>query len=500
MGQGVSWLVKTRNSSSKADEHIFCDLLCCHSNKTDKQQMMVSRSADVAAPPINAPHAATGSRNRSPIDGHNRHLVLNLDVNKTVIMTDRVTGKTVEAIVNETLANAAWGMVLDGSWVLQVEKASVERPKGYEGKELLSYAEWVEKANPGSEGKKTRMKLNGSFTARGQPGEVFQSYANQLIANMTRPDGSTVRLIPAFFELLLSLKRQKRSFSICFRTFGEELADVAEELTQFCEGKHPSYPHACMDGSDGEPDYRFSITNAADFGTFHRTDESFALVMGTMDQPGEGKFKDVTERSLSFYKGKPNLQIIEGKFNVYRYLRKRCAKCGTIGIRDYFQYWKSKKMKSEGGKVFFYDPRAKTRSHEVFFDDNLTFTEGYIIQPINMSDVNRKPWVTGLLSSHLVRAEPLLSIGDENYFINEIARLEAGYSVKLRARERLAAVFERLRRQRKLIATLSGLAKNDASGNLSLDEYDAWKNNRRNDSELSLPDPANVSEQDAHLF
>lgn len=31
-----------------------------------------------------------------------------------------------------------------------------------------------------------------------------------------------VRLIPAFFELLLYLKRKERSFSLCFRTYGQD--------------------------------------------------------------------------------------------------------------------------------------------------------------------------------------------------------------------------------------------------------------------------------------
>jgi len=61
----------------------------------------------------------------------------------------------------------------------------------------------------------------------------------------------------SFFKLLLMLKQAGRSFTICFRSFGEDLAEVADELNAFCEGRHPLFPGACLDGTDGEPDYRF---------------------------------------------------------------------------------------------------------------------------------------------------------------------------------------------------------------------------------------------------
>ena len=73
----------------------------------------------------------------------------------------------------------------------------------------------------------------------------------------------------------------------------------------------------CMDGSDGEPDYRFHVTHPERYGNFHvvplpnfisetgsdfslavccsEEDEELHLVLGTIEQPGEGSFKDFRE-------------------------------------------------------------------------------------------------------------------------------------------------------------------------------------------------------------
>lgn len=493
-GNGVSWFGKKSGSANEPDSKLFC--LCCSGKTTDREgNITMNRAPELFPEKMNIGYAACDPATSSA--SPKRHLVINLDVNKTVIMSDKVTGKTVEQIVNETLAHAAWGTEVGDQWILQVNTPSVKRPEGFDSKSLMSYSEWVDKSHPGSDNKKNRMKLNGTFTHNGRPGEALQDCATQMSAAMVRPDGTTVQLVPAFFELLLSLKSQRRSFSICFRTFGEDLADVAEELTQFCEGKHPAYPHARLDGSDGDPDYRFYMKNLEDCGTFHRTEECVALVLGTVIQAGEGAFKDVQDKSLEFYRSREGVKIIEGQAEVYQYLRQRLSKCGTIGLRDYFQYWKKKKMKSDGGKMFFYDPRSESGSHEMFFDDNLTFDDGYIIQPINMADEKRKPWVNGLLSSHLVRAEPLLCIRDENYFIDEIRRLEKGYEKKLQAKQRLIKLFQKILKSNKnqLANVVQGFQRASF-----IKDYDAWKKERQTDSLLNKQYSENISDDDAKAF
>ena len=70
-----------------------------------------------------------------------------------------------------------------------------------------------------------------------------------------------------------------------------------------------------MDGSDGEPDYRFHMGHPERYGNFHvasqpisefrssrglfgrvrevsKEDEELHLVLGTIEQPGEGRYKE----------------------------------------------------------------------------------------------------------------------------------------------------------------------------------------------------------------
>lgn len=398
-----------------------------------------------------------------------RHLVINMDINRTIIMTDATGGKTMEMIINETLAHAAWGEAsADGeSWVLRINEPSVLRPgresdadhrrnlsgarrRGSWATHLISYSEWLERSMPGAKNRKKRQSVMATFTEPGQPGEALASYRVRALEELRYADGSDVRIIPAFFELLLWLKREKRSFSICFRTFGEDLGDVADELTSFCEGRHPLFPNVCMDGSDGEPDYRFSVQDKESCGTFFRDKECISLIMGTTEQPGEGKYRDAEDRSLEFFKLFPGVRIIKGLSAVQQYWRAKVSCCKTFGIRDYFQYWKSVGMTSDGGKLFFYYPSRYTQQHQIFFDDNIHYDDFFIVQPVNLEEVRQHNFPARLLNTHVCRAEPLESIFDRHYFIKHIVRLERGYEQKLIVREKLKTLMWKFFKNQKI--------------------------------------------------
>jgi hypothetical protein len=367
-----------------------------------------------------------------------KHLVINMDINKTVIMSDRVAGKSSRDVVNEALSNVIWGADVDGKWTLRSSKPSSVRPVSENpGEELLSYSEWLEQMLPGSKNKKERQKRMHRLTDEDQPGASLESYTQRAMEVLKFPDGTDMGIVPAFFDFLVYLKRRQRSFTLCFRTFGEDLATIADELNMFCEGRHPLYPDVRMDGSDAQPDYRFNISDPNACGTFHRTESCTSLVMGTVEQAGEGRFKDETDRSLKFYECFQGVTVISGMFEVQQYLKKRYQKCGTLGLRDYFHFWKKKDMQTDGGKPFFYDARTLNRRHELFFDDNICYSNCQIVEPINLSVRGHHSWPIPLLQTHLVRVEPWDAIYDRNYFVTSLARLEVGYARKLAVRKRL---------------------------------------------------------------
>lgn len=59
------------------------------------------------------------------------------------------------------------------------------------------------------------------------------------------------------------LKKQKREFSVVFRTFGKDLDNVVWEFNKFCNGEHPCFngrnntPLVKFDGSKNSKDLRF---------------------------------------------------------------------------------------------------------------------------------------------------------------------------------------------------------------------------------------------------
>eukprot|EP00747_Dinoflagellata_sp_TGD_P223146 gnl/TRDRNA2_/TRDRNA2_94775_c0_seq1.p1 gnl/TRDRNA2_/TRDRNA2_94775_c0~~gnl/TRDRNA2_/TRDRNA2_94775_c0_seq1.p1 ORF type:complete len:499 (+),score=87.31 gnl/TRDRNA2_/TRDRNA2_94775_c0_seq1:95-1591(+) len=428
-----------------------------------------------------------------------RHLLLNMDINKTVLMTDHIQGKTSEQVVNEVLANTAWGRRSgDGSqWLLGVDEPTVLRPTEDGDEEWLSHAEYVAELHPGRANCGVRNSLNGSFTSEGGPGAKLANHARKMLDALKMPDGTDVMLIPAFFEMMLSLKREKRSFTLCFRTFGDDIPSVSEELNAFCEGRHPRYPGVCMDGSDGEPDYRLYPERC---GTFYRDDDNISIVMGTTEQPGEGQYKHV-EPSLSFFDSLHGTQRVTGSVHtVYDYLQASFSRPGTIGLRDYFAYWKRKGMTSSGGKILFMNPTRESNVHELFFDDNIRYSDAYIVNPIDVYEPERKLLITRLLETHLCRCEPLEALSDFEYFVNNVARLERGYERKLVVRERFAEVLQKVRALRRenslgwaalkegnmLPEVLPPPMAREVSA-LDDPEYDPWQGFVRNDRRLSLP-------------
>lgn len=55
-------------------------------------------------------------------------------------------------------------------------------------------------------------------------------------------------LIPSFFRTLMYLRKQKREFSVVFRTFGHDFENVIYEFNKFCSGEHP-----CFNGKNNTP-------------------------------------------------------------------------------------------------------------------------------------------------------------------------------------------------------------------------------------------------------
>ncbi|CAL1167788.1 unnamed protein product [Cladocopium goreaui] len=403
------------------------------------------------------------------------HLVLNFDVNNTVVMLDSATGADSKGLIAMVLSNSAWGSIeLDAegqpiSWSCQWSELTTEKPMAG----LQTYTEFVVLKNPfpdkkdyadkaafraaNEEVKKQRRRDLWAFTDPGMPGEVFHQDLALLQSRLMLPEslhgsqaakdagltGEAVQLLPSFLHFLRcsaeswsypkksqrqsgekylgELKRRGRSFTLIFRTFGSDLPKLQKEIEALCEGWHPLFSKediVVLDGSDGCPDYRMRFDTTESCGTFFRNpaqDDFMALIMGSIEQP------DSIEKGLDFYDDKQDVQIHEG-----------WAAAGS----------------SRGGKPFFLG-RMDPAEHCIFFDDHITPLDPKIVDPVDAHLWPRRFSSAQLFGVHLVQAQPLLSIRDRDYFVKCFEQCEAARAAKL----------ERWHKLKRIVADLDGVRK-----------------------------------------
>lgn len=78
---------------------------------------------------------------------------------------------------------------------------------------------------------------------------------------------SYFKIILSFFDMMIQLKKEKRTFAVVFRFFGHSDDDKEEfiyEFNNFCSGTHPRYngefgTKQTFDGTKGYKDFRISI-------------------------------------------------------------------------------------------------------------------------------------------------------------------------------------------------------------------------------------------------
>lgn len=428
-----------------------------------------------------------------------RHLVLHFDINKTLVMLDSVTSKSMADVASHVIASSSWGIAEDLPearpdgfarwWRCTVTAISSERPST----EAVSYVEFLEGLFPDREGKQRREGHVHRFTQPGEPGEMMRSHLDAFMAALRLPAGiagteeaalaglrgDTVFIIPAFFELLIHLKRVHASFCIVFRTFGQDLGDVVTEFNAFCEGRHPLFPGVVFDGRDGEADYRISFGDPRCFGTFLRRSHSGAedaLVYGTLEQPSSGVGLEFYDDGARF----PHIEVVRGGIlEIHRNLRSRASAPCTLAFRDHFSWWRSQDCgrdttRHTGGKLMVLEPYTNCSMQNIFFDDNIAHDSPRIVDVRLLSLPLKRMSVEYLRACHIVKAEPLESVTDTAYFIRHVERLVAAYDRRIAVCQRMKRLLVQALRAKRLVA----LANRSVQASQDVD-YNPWNPRRR---------------------
>lgn len=214
-----------------------------------------------------------------------KRIYLHFDVNKTIIFVDPAGGKSVEDMVNSSLASCAFGKLTKVesqgeqpkySWKIVSKEPTIVAPE----KGLVSFADFIEiyahpdpkhsdtvpvqeRAKINKEHKKLRDQAKGSFTSKGKLGEDFgiwrEKFLKRLELKKPTEKQKHVFLLPCFFNLFIELKKRNwDNYTIIIRTFGTDIKEVQEEFNEFCEGKHHDYPNVLFNGKNGSRDLRVS--------------------------------------------------------------------------------------------------------------------------------------------------------------------------------------------------------------------------------------------------
>lgn len=352
------------------------------------------------------------------------HLVLHLDINKTILVDDRVQGLDIPTSCAQILTRAAWGHLRKGEWVWSGAAPTHQAPD----RKAILYSDYL-RQHVRSRGE--RHKLRRSFLQPGQAGEGLRPHLEQMLAALRLPQGvrevlareawsqeadldrGYVHLLPGFFRLLEHLDRERPDTTLVFRTYGSDLPSVAAELAAFCEGRHPAWPQVRLDGSQGGRDWRLDLSDPEKFGALHRggeesrDPEAVELALGTLENPpGRDRppypcpYRFFEERAWRMLRGDALWEHLEAH------------RGQTLGWRDDYAFWARNRFQGHAGKPL----RVYTGSGErqdVFWDDNVRAADAHIID--GRDERGRPlPWKK-LRRRHVVRVDPWRAVMEEGY-------------------------------------------------------------------------------------
>ncbi|CAM9810245.1 unnamed protein product [Ectocarpus sp. 6 AP-2014] len=457
-------------------------------------------------------------------------LILHFDLNKTLIMVDPAGRKTQSQVLNSVLAEICWGHVehsgaketsvwtWNGSFSSPIRKAppstepSLRRtPSGSRGLQqqnhqetapvaLVSYSDFLHQEFGDAEGKDNRRmkdirdERKGCFTEDGQPGVGLRAEYLKLEKALALPEAvaksplakgaglagrESLYILPSFFRCLLALKEANVDFGIVFRTFGDDIAEVSKEYNAFCEGEHPLFPGAKMDGSDGRGDYRVHLTDRAEgshghntVGAFFRDEEGLALVMGTLDNPQDRhQLRSIESKGHPVYQSVADAhdaiceRVVSAPLQPAGSVAPKPAaatttaaapppSCGEstngiagsgertnhgrcLALRDFYPFWRKNLESAEAGKVLPVDLSDSPKVWPVMFDDNIghwrpdgSGSGAHIVDVRDMVTGRPVPFDTAL-ERHIVRAEPFLAIDQDDVAVGAAAADASDHNVFL---------------------------------------------------------------------
>ncbi|ORC91522.1 putative ubiquitin ligase [Trypanosoma theileri] len=364
-----------------------------------------------------------------------RHLVIHMDINKTIIQVDSAGGRTMEDVLNSNIAANVFGTQVGEKWVPKLgPHDSGDRS------DLMTFDEFVDNMHseppgmqelPKSEKdfiwrniSEKRRSILRTFTHEGQPGEKYKHHIDEQKAVLTSaPDCS---IIPSFFKFVNVLSELNWSFTLIFRTFGNDLANVLKEWKRFVFGEHFYKPRGAILKHMKEnyvPEATGCIFRENDKLFFCLGPDKAAMVC----QPEGTETLPVVEILSQLSRMPSCKKVYETNFTLLhnQLLEYAAATNNIAGLVDYYPFWAQGAERRSGGKVFPVHIRPSTSLVEplfyIFFDDNIFIGNERSI--VDMRDAATGESIVDSITEekYCVAANPYKAIVDEDYFVNSLA-------------------------------------------------------------------------------
>jgi hypothetical protein len=373
-----------------------------------------------------------------------KKIFLHVDVNKTVLMSDKSTGRDTEGTANSILTWVTWGILENLERITQfreqyakmfIEERCSPAPTEQEKKEIsdicacwipvesdqlksshshtsaVKFGDFLETylfpypcpkdkypkdkvARVNGLVRKRRQWIQNNFALNGFPGERW----NELIGTMTSmlqlpgSPNEVVKIVPSFYALIQHLHLEKTDYDVrvIFRTFGPDLPEII-------------------------PEYQMKTNRKVDsMGVFFRnghTIEESHLILGTDKTPS-------LHQDMTFYeqlkKENPNIIPLSGFHMIHEYLS--TVNCDA-GLQDYYPWWSANNEKASSGKLFIVDPDDPD-IFQIFFDDNIDHEQAdKNIVDLRHLKTGQPLSIDKYLGVHLIQVEPFRAILEEDYFV-----------------------------------------------------------------------------------
>lgn len=313
-------------------------------------------------------------------------IVVHFDINETILLGDIAGGDSVEECWHKIIAKSAFVHVPDeitdlATFVPTHWWNGVPLTSSKGAPELWLASHWPPNAAPYY---RTALKHKAKNFLN-HHGAVYRSVMEQL--PLPPIEGRFAHILPALFATLLALasSHPPANVRLVFRTMGHDLSYIAEAVTAFAQGQHPSYP-----GFVHEP---FVWNRPQQFLRGYWKDDIFGL-------------KNVNGEIVA-----------EGDDRVLQHLQQ----FSICGIQDDYHHWEKHGFRPEGGKPVW----DSNEEHHVLFDDNIfPMLPDYSIAGVRKHDKFVSCSNEGV---HLIPVRTLAPIQNTNWFLEQIMESEKRY-------------------------------------------------------------------------